>query len=45
MNPEIIALDLTKLDSDHLVRDISVSKEKKLEVLDAIKSAIARFDN
>jgi len=45
MNPEIIALDLTKLDSDHLVRDVSVSKEKKLEVLDAIKSAIARFDN
>ena len=45
MNPEIIALDLTRLDSDHLVRDISVSKEKKLEVLDAIKNAIARFDN
>jgi len=45
MNPEVIALDLTKLDADYLIRDISVSKEKKLEVLAAIKSAIARFDN
>ena len=45
MNPEVIALDLNKLDSDHLIRDISVSNQKKLEVLQAIKAAIARFDS
>ncbi|MDG2496985.1 MAG: polysaccharide pyruvyl transferase family protein [Aquiluna sp.] len=45
MNPEVIKLDLTKIDFDHLVKDISVSKEKKLEVVQAIKTGISRFEH
>lgn len=44
MNPEIISLDLNKINFDHLIKDISVSAAKKLEVVQAIKMGISRFD-
>lgn len=44
MNPELIALDLRKIDFDNITRDIAVSKEKKVEVVQSLKTAISRFD-
>ena len=45
MNPELIGLDLRKIDFDHITKDISVSQPKKLEVVTALKTATARFDS
>ena len=43
MNPQVISLNLTKLNIDNLTRDIKVSKAKKLEVVQAIESGLTRF--
>ena len=45
MNPQVIPLDLNKIDLDNLTRDIQVSKTKKLEVVQAIKAGLERFDS
>jgi len=44
-NPELIGLDLRKIDFDQITKDISVSRAKKLEVVEALKTATARFDS
>jgi len=45
MNPQVIPLDLNKIDLDNLTRDIQVSNAKKLEVVQAIKAGLERFDS
>jgi len=44
-NPELIGLDLRKINFDAITKDISVAKAKKLEVVEALKTATARFSS
>ena len=43
MNPTPVPLDLRRFDYQSLVRDITVSEQKKAEVREAIKIALSRF--
>jgi predicted component of type VI protein secretion system len=44
MNPQVIDLDLRASNLDSLIRDIRVSQEKKQQVAQHVRQAIARFE-
>ena len=43
MNPQVVGLDLRKVNLDALIKDITVSEAKKDEVEDHIRQALKRF--